>query len=174
MKTESCRTTIKYSSRRRRPRQETRNLTGRTPEDTPQEGRLTAHARCMAMRVTLTSERAHNNQPATNTCRTARSFKIGHTPSLVIDAALHLRRTTNTHNRTHPPERKHPGQHLSGSHSRTSNRNSTTIELQKRSGKRIRRHERHATPRRIHRTCTVHGDAPHAYKRAGLKRPTSH
>ena len=126
------------------------------------------------MRVPLTSERAHNNQPATNTCRTARSCKIDQTPSLVIDAALHLRSTTNTHNRTHPPERKHPGQHLSGSHSRTSSRNSTTTEMQKRSGKRIRRHVRHATPRRIHRTCTVHGDAPHAYKRADSKRPTSH
>ena len=96
MSTASRRTTIKYSSRRRRLRKK-RNLTSRTPEDTPQGGRPTAHARCMAMRASLTSERAHNNQPATNSCQTARSCKIDHTPSLVTDAALHLLSTTNTY-----------------------------------------------------------------------------
>ena len=162
MSTASCRTTIKYSSRRRRP-QETRNLTGRTPEDTPQGGRPTAHARCMAMRAMLTSKRAHNNQPATNTCRTARSCKIELFPSLVIGAALHLVNTTNTHNRTHSPERKHPKVHLNGSQSRTGNTNPITIELQKpQRGKRIRRHVGHATPGRTNLTCTVHGDASHA------------
>ena len=56
--------------------------------------KTTAHAQCMAMRVTLTGERAHNNQPAPNTCRTARSCQIENTPSLVSDAALHLRNIT--------------------------------------------------------------------------------
>ena len=76
--------------------------------------KTTAHAQCVAMRVTLTGEQAHNNQPAPNTCRTARSCQIENTPSLVSDAALHLRRTTNPHNRTYPPECRHPHVRTSG------------------------------------------------------------
>ena len=76
--------------------------------------KTTAHAQCVAMRVTLTGERAHNNQPAPNTCRTARSCQIENTPSLVSDAALHLRRTTNPHNRTYPPECRHTHVRTSG------------------------------------------------------------
>jgi hypothetical protein len=85
----------------------------------------------MAIRDTHTSERAQNNQPATDTCRTARSCKIELFPSLVIGAALHLVNTTNTHNRTHSPERKHPELHLNDSQSRTDNTTPITIELQK-------------------------------------------
>ena len=38
--------------------------------------------------------------------KSAVSCKIDHVPSLVSDAALHLRSTTNPHNRTCPPERR--------------------------------------------------------------------
>ena len=42
------------------------------------------------------------------TCRTARMCNIEDTLSQTSDAALHLVHTTNPHNQTHAPERKHP------------------------------------------------------------------
>ena len=70
------------------------------------------------------------NQPRISTCRTARVCNIEDTLSQTSDAALHLVHTTNPHNQTHAPERKHPQLQRNKWRARTDSTVSITIELQ--------------------------------------------
>ena len=73
----------------------------RAPRDHTREDGL---AQRQQPRLESTESVALSSAPASN--KSAVSCKIDHVPSLVSDAALHLRSTTNPHNRTFPPERR--------------------------------------------------------------------